>query len=63
MITEISTNNARNLSFRGGESRFFEWVNHGHQIVNTEGNSTDSLHTYNKRWSKYVYNPEITKTW
>ena len=41
----------------------FEWVNHGHQIVNTEENPTDTLHTYNKRWSKYVYNPEITKTW
>lgn len=41
----------------------FEWVNHGHQIVNSQGNSTDSLHTYNKRWAKYVSNSQITKIW
>lgn len=41
----------------------FEWVNEGHQVINPVGRPTDTLHTYNKRWSKYVDNTGITKTW
>lgn len=41
----------------------FEWANDGFPIVNSQGEPTDSLHTYNKKWSAFVYNPEIKKTW
>jgi rhodanese-related sulfurtransferase len=32
----------------------FDWINNGNPIVNTAGISTDSVHTYNKEWSKWV---------
>lgn len=41
----------------------FEWVNEGYPIVDPQGQVTNKIHTYNKRWSQYVFNPEITKTW
>lgn len=31
----------------------FQWVNAGHEVVNTAG-PTDSVHTYNKKWSKWL---------
>jgi len=40
----------------------FEWVNLGYPIVNEQG-ATNKLHTYNKKWSKYVYAPTIVKIW
>ncbi|HEX6890615.1 MAG TPA: rhodanese-like domain-containing protein [Chryseolinea sp.] len=32
----------------------FDWINNGHVIVNTAGLNTDSVHTYNREWSKWV---------
>lgn len=40
----------------------FEWANRSQPLVNNSG-PTSSLHTYNKRWSQWVTNPEIQKTW
>lgn len=40
----------------------FEWVNRGYPVINDEG-LTDRIHTYNKKWSKWVDNPLIIKTW
>ncbi len=31
----------------------FQWVNSGHAVVNSSG-STDTVHTYNKKWSKWL---------
>ena len=41
----------------------FEWVNEGHTIFKPGNASTDSLHTYNRRWSRYVNHPDIIKIW
>ncbi len=41
----------------------FEWVNEGHSVVDPQDQVTNKIHTYGKRWSQYVYNPEVTKTW
>lgn len=41
----------------------FEWVNEGHPVVNSTGEVTQKVHTYNKRWSQYVYHPAIKKIW
>lgn len=41
----------------------FEWVNEGHPIIDSQGQLTDSVHTYNKQWSQYVNYPGINKTW
>lgn len=40
--------NVRNLY--GG---IFQWVNTGNPVVNNSG-ATDSVHTYNKKWSKWL---------
>lgn len=41
----------------------FEWANRGYSLVDNYGNSTQRLHTYNKKWSKWVDHPEIIKKW
>lgn len=41
----------------------FEWANRGYPIETLAGDKTDTLHTYNRKWSQYVQNPEIEKTW
>jgi rhodanese-related sulfurtransferase len=32
----------------------FDWKNIGGQVLNSKGIITDSVHTYNKEWSKYL---------
>ena len=38
----------------------FKWVNEGREVVNYNG-PTQAIHTYNKKWSKWVTKGE--KTW
>ncbi len=32
----------------------FEWVNEGNTVVDTTGKETPKVHTYNKKWSKWL---------
>lgn len=32
----------------------FQWKNQGYEVVNPGGNVTDSVHTYNRRWGKWL---------
>ncbi|WP_306644168.1 rhodanese-like domain-containing protein [Sanyastnella coralliicola] len=32
----------------------FHWVNTGNEVENDEGEKTDKVHTYNKKWSKWL---------
>jgi rhodanese-related sulfurtransferase len=32
----------------------FQWKNEDFDVINQEGKVTDSVHTYNKRWSKWL---------
>ena len=41
----------------------FEWVNQGYPVVDSYGNNTDQLHTYNHSWSKWVEASRIKKVW
>lgn len=41
----------------------FQWVNDGKPIYDNFGNKTDEVHTYNKKWSKWVYTDQVKKTW
>ena len=41
----------------------FEWTNRDLPIVDKEGTPTDSIHTYNARWSKWVENKKIVKVY
>lgn len=39
----------------------FAWKNAGHEVVNSRGQPTDSVHTYNRNWSKWL--EKGTKVW
>ena len=41
----------------------FEWVNQGQKIENIKDQETDELHTYNKKWSKWVEEGAVKKKW
>ena len=41
----------------------FEWVNRSHPLEDINGNVTQKIHTYNKKWSKWVDNSEAIKVW
>ena len=41
----------------------FAWVNHAYPLVTPSGQPTKRLHTYNKKWSKWVDNPKVEKVW
>jgi rhodanese-related sulfurtransferase len=48
-LSEAGFKNVSNMY--GG---IFQWKNEDFQVVNQKGEITDSLHTYNKRWSKWL---------
>nr|MBS0037751.1 rhodanese-like domain-containing protein [Saprospiraceae bacterium] len=41
----------------------FEWANRDFPLVNPENKSTKEIHTYNKRWSKWMDNEALQKVW
>lgn len=41
----------------------FEWVNQHRPIEDDKGNITTKLHTYNKKWGKWVIAEDIEKIW
>ena len=42
----------------------FEWVNAGYPVVDEEGQPTPSVHTYNRKWSKWLESKQgVIKVW
>ena len=41
----------------------FEWVNQGNQVVDNQGVTTKKVHTYNKKWSKWLDEGKAEKVW
>jgi len=41
----------------------FEWVNQGEPVVDKEEQPTEEVHTYNKKWSKWVEDGKAVKVW
>lgn len=41
----------------------FEWVNAGQSLEDKEGLATNKIHTYNKKWSKWVMKSKVEKVW
>ncbi len=41
----------------------FEWANRGFPLVNPDNQSTTEIHTYNRRWSRWIKNQALQKTW
>ncbi|MDN5203540.1 rhodanese-like domain-containing protein [Fulvivirgaceae bacterium BMA10] len=48
-LLEMGFENVYNLY--GG---IFQWKNEDNEVVNAENTKTDSVHTYNKNWSKWL---------
>jgi len=53
-LQEMGFTNVRNLY-----GSIFEWVNQGKPVVNGKNQAVNSVHTYNKKWSKWVNNEEM----
>ncbi len=41
----------------------FEWANQGLPLVDDKGEKTNKVHTYNRKWSKWVLNKDYEKIW
>jgi len=41
----------------------FEWANRGYPLVDAAGYPTTRVHTYNKKWSKWLTNDRYTKVY
>lgn len=41
----------------------FEWVNRGNPVVDQNGIPTDTVHGYNKAWSKWIDKQKVNVTW
>ncbi|MEM9545133.1 MAG: rhodanese-like domain-containing protein [Bacteroidota bacterium] len=41
----------------------FEWVNQHRPVYSKNGQLSSDIHTYNRKWSKWVENEELTKKW
>ena len=41
----------------------FEWANRGYPLYNQEGEEIKKIHTYNKKWSRWVEAQDIEKVW
>ena len=41
----------------------FEWANRGYELVDNTGKETNKVHVYNKRWGKWMTNPEYEKVY
>lgn len=57
-LKEMGYQNVTNLY-----GSIFEWVNQGHQIENNHGKTTNKIHTYNKKWSRWMINKAFEKVW
>lgn len=53
-LQEMGFTNVRNLY-----GSIFEWVNQGKPVVNGKNQAVKSVHTYNKKWSKWVNNEDV----
>jgi rhodanese-related sulfurtransferase len=41
----------------------FEWGNRGLPLMTSSGEETRKIHTYNRKWSKWVLSDELEKVW
>ncbi|MEM9934897.1 MAG: rhodanese-like domain-containing protein, partial [Bacteroidota bacterium] len=55
-LKKMGFSNVQNLY--GG---IFDWKNNGNQVVDSEGQPTEKVHTYDKNWSQWLFKGE--KIW
>ncbi len=56
-IQKLGYKNTNNLY-----GSIFEWANRGLPLYH-ENELTDTIHTFNRSWSKWITNKQLTKTW
>jgi len=57
-LLENGFTNVRNLY-----GSIFEWANQGQPVYNNEEQITDKIHTYNRKWSKWMINDSYQKVY
>jgi len=57
-LKKLGYSNAYNLF-----GSIFEWANEGQELEDKTGKTTNKLHTYNKKWSKWVNEGAAEKVW
>jgi len=57
-LKKLGYKNAYNLF-----GSIFEWANAGQPLVDKQGNITNKIHTYSKKWSKWVKSDQVKKVW
>lgn len=57
-LKKLGFSNAYNLF-----GSIFEWANAGQPLEDKEGKPTNKIHTYNKKWSKWVNEGAAEKVW
>lgn len=63
--SEKMTNSLIKLGYKNTNNLYgsiFEWANRGLPLHN-KNKPTDTIHTYNRNWSKWITNKQLTKTW
>ena len=56
----------RDLGYRNVYNLYgsiFEWVNRGYEVVDSQENPVQRVHTYDREWSQWVTNEEVAKIW
>lgn len=64
--SEKITEKLRKAGFKNAVNVYgsiFQWVNEDKPIYNTEGKEVKAIHTYNRRWSKWVLTEKVKKVW
>lgn len=41
----------------------FEWANNNYTLADKKGKTTNRIHTFNRKWSQWVLNPDFEKIW
>ena len=57
-LQNLGYNNVKNLY-----GSIFEWINRGYSVVNSDDKTVKQIHTYNRKWSEYVVNPDYKLIW
>lgn len=57
-LQKMGYHNVRNLY-----GSIFEWVNQGQPVVDSHNQVTNTVHGYNKNWSRWLDDTKINKTW
>ena len=62
--SEKITNKLKNAGYENVYNLYgsiFEWANRGYPLMAQDGDTTDRVHVYNKKWGQWMTNPDYQK--